>query len=231
MKPNADEPIDRLVREALAREADRPVPSFNPDRTWARLTQELQPEKNRRRPVAWLWAASLTGLLLVIGAGWYLRGQKPIVSGPTFVKTKPVRPSQPAPVVSLEKPEESGLAEQKQPERLSRHAGPVRGVPARLLPPPTGSVPERVDTSAPSQPEVVQVAGGPESPTVVPAAASGPKRRFQVMHINEYQAEEDAQPRLYRTESMVRLGSPPSPDGAVAPPSVQIILPQRHKSN
>ena len=34
-----------------------------------------------------------------------------------------------------------------------------------------------------------------------------PKRRFQVVHENELRAEEEAQPKLYRPDHFVRLGS------------------------
>jgi hypothetical protein len=42
--------------------------------------------------------------------------------------------------------------------------------------------------------------------TTKETAVSAPKRRFQVVHLNELQAEEEIRPTTYRTEGFVRLG-------------------------
>ncbi|WP_324678963.1 hypothetical protein [Hymenobacter sp. GOD-10R] len=62
------EDIDKLFREKLQHHAPAP-----PDYLWAQLEEELQPAK--KRPVMWLYAAAaVVALLLVVGAGWLLRG-------------------------------------------------------------------------------------------------------------------------------------------------------------
>ncbi|OUJ74872.1 hypothetical protein [Hymenobacter crusticola] len=62
------EDIDKLFREKLQHHAPTP-----PAHLWAQLEEELQPAK--KRPVMWLYAAAaVIALLLVVGAGWLLRG-------------------------------------------------------------------------------------------------------------------------------------------------------------
>jgi len=62
------EDIDKLFREKLQHHAPTP-----PDYLWGQLEEELQPAK--KRPVMWLYAAAaVIALLLVVGAGWLLRG-------------------------------------------------------------------------------------------------------------------------------------------------------------
>jgi len=228
MKPNADEPIDQLVRDALGKGADRPLPSFNPEQTWARLNLELQPQKRRWRPAVWWWAASLTGLLLLFGAAWYRQTANSELSDQVKGQnderlSHQSEPEVRQPILPI-KPES---AQKKNPEKIVRHTPVTVERPVIIL----AEEPERVDSLIAQVPKPLeQRVSEPESPAAV--ASSPVKPRFQVMHINEYQAEEDAQPRLYRTQNLVRLGAaePPS-ETAPAPPSMKIVLPQRHKSN
>ncbi|TYZ08384.1 hypothetical protein FY528_13115 [Hymenobacter lutimineralis] len=70
------EDIDKLFRQRLQGHAPTP-----PADLWSRLEAELQPEQ-KKRPVMWLYSmAAAIALLLMVGAGWLLRGPQGPATG------------------------------------------------------------------------------------------------------------------------------------------------------
>ncbi|WP_234735887.1 hypothetical protein [Tellurirhabdus bombi] len=236
MKPTSDEPIDRLVRQALEKGADAPVPSFDAARVWGNLSQELkQPEKQRLAWGRWAVAACVIGALTFF---WLMQPER---EKPTAAITQPsrlqaVRSKQVVPKQeSIAVREPIAVRTKQSPNALATNSSekiPARNAEVVVAPAyqPIASaaemaVPETLSTEQPAQEAIAAVA----SPR-----KSAARKRFRVMHVNEWQVEEETKPKLYRTQGLVRLGTinDPAESGNatknLAPP---LILFKHTKSN
>ncbi|MGF7215566.1 hypothetical protein GGR92_001706 [Spirosoma lacussanchae] len=229
MKQQPDETLDQWVRQALDRLPDGPPPgsAFDPDRVWKQLRPAMQ-----EKPVRWPWwrvggavAACLIGLLLV-WLGLYPRPEPATglarrterQPAPPLAASVPDRPYSPAPEpVSV--PHETAVA----PDRIRKLPTPaVTPVQTTANPQLLETVAEPVaNTNAPeavatTTPALVASAGKPASTSAVVAKT----RRFQVVHLNELQAEDEIRPAPHRTDRLVRLGT-----GAPGPVPVDAVTP------
>jgi hypothetical protein len=190
------------------------------------LRPELQTSTKPRRRV-WVWwaaAACVAGIVL----GWFALNQPQPEPGATVAREK--RPAAPLPIDQQSKPV-------VEPSRVAV------AIPATSRP-SVGRKNER-RVSAPAQSgdrtaPTVALSTEPAADTRLDSTATGkasvaavrsPKRRFQVVHLNELQAEEEIRPTPHRTERFVRLGmgntEAPSPE-AIHP---SISVPISSKSN
>lgn len=228
MNGKPDEHLDQWVRQSLDRLPDAPPPgtAFDRERFWAQLRPELQTSAGPRRRV-WGWwtaAACLAGILL----GWFvLTRPQPERS---VVAAQEKRPDAPKPSAQTSKTviePEPVVRVVLRTSRLSVDRKIVRTVPVPDL---SG------DSTAPT----VAVTSTPTVDTRIDSAAAGkagvavvrsPKRRFQVVHLNELQAEEEIRPGPYRTERFVRLGM--GNTGTSTPEAIHpsLSLPVTSKSN
>lgn len=218
MKQKPDEFPDQWVRQTLSQLPDAPPPgsSFNSDHLWTKLRPELQPvaaPRSQTRLIGWLAAACLGAL--VFGWGWlsYRSAPEPSIA---IVHRK-------APEAHVSPPQHSGLTRAKELDgakrivsaaerpRVAVHthtAQPVRS--ATEVTPPVATA---VALPSPMREDGLTLAEAPAVVDKLPALAvpkvaqMKPKRRFQVVHENELRAEEEAQPKLYRPDHFVRLGS------------------------
>lgn len=62
-------------------------------------------------------------------------------------------------------------------------------------------------------------------------ASATPKRRFRVVHENELRAEEEARPKLYRTDHFVRLGTRRGEEPMPEERRPTLIMSLTHKPN
>ncbi|QKZ11266.1 hypothetical protein [Spirosoma sp. KUDC1026] len=214
MKQKNDELPDEWVRQTLSRLPDAPPPgsSFDAERLWGQLRPELQAKPNRRRAWWWLSAACVSA----VAAGWLvwsLPNGKPGVS-PTDqmatyrAKTDTIsgaRPNQ-----REEIPESAPTLAETHQQKRQRTAVSVQRV-HRLD--NVATVHESSEPEATTQvveTPVILITDAIPAPRKANIAAATPKRRFRVMHENELRAEDEAAPKLYRTDHFVRLGSGPT---------------------
>lgn len=231
MNGKPDEHLDQWVRQSLNRLPDAPPPgtAFDKERLWVQLRPELQPSANPRRRVWGWWAAAacLAGIVL----GWFIVDQP--------------QPEQRVTVAQEKRPDAQSLIDQKskaeiEPERVAGVVSTTSRpyVKKKIL----GTAPVPAPSGEGTAPTVVMssestVNTRPDSTvSTAPARASAvvvslPKRRFQVVHLNELQAEEEIRPGPYRTERFVRLGmgNTGTPMPETSHPSIS--LPINSKSN
>ncbi|MFD2570113.1 hypothetical protein ACFSUS_05665 [Spirosoma soli] len=237
MKQKSDESLDQWVRQSLDRLPDAPPPgsAFDTERLWGQMWPQVAATPiGWQRLAGWWIAACVTGLIL--GVVWI--GQ--------LAENKPLATQKPQllPATPKEKPAMNLTDRQLAQELVShRQVKPVtmHRVAAKQLirtkPQPTVHVTEPIaavaqlvealitpDTAATS------VVAKPVEP-VRTIAAKPASRRFRVVHENELRAEEEARPKLYRSEHFVRLGTGSQRAIDDVRPSSPIILPLTTKTN
>ena len=212
---------DRWVRDWLGQLPDAPPPgsTFDTERLWAQLRPELQADPARRL-AGWAWyvvAACLSGLIL----GWFLLNQ-PADNHKAYIAHNTVKKANP-PFLTGRTPYVATKLTRSEPARSVA----VRRILSLRRERNDSETPKyNVIVPAPEQTEfVVQLPELPAETAMPPIAEklvqsqkpaiaqTRPKHRFQVVHQNELRAEEEARPKLYRTEHFVRIGTvqPDSP--------------------
>lgn len=232
MNGKPDEHLDQWVRQSLDRLRDTPPPgsTFDAERLWGQLQPELQNSPARRRigSVWWAAAACLLGFVLL---GWLWLTQQPVT---TVVDYQPASTGP----VQLEKPairaRESPVAQRGGRSKFAAKRLHL-AEPMVVSKPQTPVQPlEPVETKNQPPVSLAEPTPGVETPVEPPktiTAAATPKRQFQMVHINELVAEEEARPKLYRTEHFVRLGTCSRQESAQNQPSPLIIIPLTKKTN
>jgi hypothetical protein len=211
MNGKPDEHLDEWVRQSLNRLPNTPPPGtqFDAERLWTKMRPELQ-KKPYSRQWGWVWWAAAACLVSAV-LGWLSLNQPkrernhPI----TYVKHRNV------PVAINREPksltENDRLKEvPMRPNYSSRPAS--KQMPKRIAPVPTPVLSS--ETAGPWVAHINEPPMGARADSIRSIApektkekvASAPKRRFQVVHLNELQAEEEIRPTTYRTEGFVRLG-------------------------
>ncbi|SFE17103.1 hypothetical protein [Spirosoma endophyticum] len=239
MKQKPDETLDQWVRQTLSQLPDTPPPgsSFDPARLWAQLHPELQAAPVRRKIgiVWWIAAACLTGLTL----SWFWMNPSPAdrktvavqkidrkedvatASHPTpnwaaeVVNSKTISTEKNRPMVSLK-------IRSRQKQGPDQEVIPVRSKAVKAEPPAI---------ELPAVAEVLPIIEKPVERSKPNVAATALKRRFRVVHENELQAEEEARPKLYRTEHFVRIGTGERSEPAPNENRPALRLPLTHKPN
>ncbi|GAB3772548.1 hypothetical protein GCM10028818_12880 [Spirosoma horti] len=159
------------------------------------------------------WLAAACVAALSVGWLWLIHQS---ASEPTVAVAHKTSPKTQAPAQ-----ERSGSTRADAPDRLKRVASGAGRPHPDLHTHITQKTKLELVTTAPvatstALPTPDDVSALVETPAVVdkfPASAVPkvarvkPKRRFQVVHENELRAEEEAQPKLYRPDHFVRLGS------------------------
>ncbi|MBG8554776.1 hypothetical protein [Hymenobacter guriensis] len=151
------EDIDKLFRQRLQGHAPTP-----PADLWSRLEAELQPEK-KKRPMMWVYSmAAAIALLLMVGAGWLLRGpQSPTTGSETPLAATETPASAPASVMETPAPEASK-------EKMIAQATPSPA-PASTTPEARPAAATRPQASAPA---LVAAASRPARPRSAEASAN-----------------------------------------------------------
>lgn len=192
-----ENPMDDWFRNQLE-DVPETVP-FSTESLWKDI-QTVQ--KTKPRPCYRWIAAACVAVLLLGGFGWFLTQPDPatpeLAQRSTARKAKPANPASPIPKRVLSVP--SPPVESRLPT--------VAKKPAPQVPVPSDSA---VDVLRVTPTEIIAV----ETPVLpLPSSvATRPVKRFRVLHANDVQAQQDAQPKLYRSEGFVRLG-PPAADSA-----------------
>ncbi|WP_345264791.1 hypothetical protein [Nibrella viscosa] len=244
----SSEDIDPLVRQAFQSLPDTPPPgsSFDSQRLWSQLNHELHPAKPARRLAGWWWMAGM--LFLLAGLGWYIgTGPSPgNENGTAVVQQGPKQPS-----VSVGAT--SGGIEEARPVGRNSVSAPAPSLHPKPLTAqhPPATTRQRVEAVAIRTPE----SPSPENPAPIPAQelvatrepgsdltspgvepkpvartlAKAAKPRFRVVHINEWQTEEDVKTSLRRNEGLVRLGTGGHSADRPESPQLQISISQRIK--
>lgn len=211
MNGRPDEPLDQWVRQSLDRLPDAPPPgtTFDAERLWTHIRPELKKTTHRRQR-GWVWwaaAACLVGAVL----GWLsLNQQSPERSradihakypdAPMAINREPQNPA------GFDRTERRLVRKNRSSEPSSvRNTEPSAPVPTPVL--STKAVAESVTRATePLTGADVDSTALMATDVVKATVVSAPKRRFQVVHLNELRAEEEIRPAPYRTERFVRLG-------------------------
>lgn len=230
---------DEWIRQMLNRLPDAPPPgsSFDSERLWTQLRPELQQAPVHRR-IGWAWwaaAACLTGLALSpLLWNQPVKIQKQVATyGRIQSSEKPTAGLQKHKVIDKITLSEPVLAA-KSGRKLQHHnsdnqkdssnqpfvtpaSEPVEMI--AMLPEPTTLV---------NLPSVTEKLPESHKTNVVTGTS---KRRFRVMHENELRAEEEAAPKLYRTDNFVRLGTGQRDSDPSDSRQPTLIMPLTTKSN
>ena len=211
MNGKPDEHLDEWVRQSLNRLPNTPPPGtqFDAGRLWTKMRPELQ-KKPYSRQWGWVWwaaAACLVGAVL----GWLSLNQ-PLGERSSSI-THVMRPS--APVAINREPDSVAKNDRlkEMPVRPNYSSRPASKQMEKQVSPVSGPVLPS-ETAEPSVAYTKESLVGAHADSVrstepektKEAVANAPKRRFQVVHLNELQAEEEIQLTAYRTEGFVRLG-------------------------
>ncbi|OZI06243.1 hypothetical protein BWI93_20720 [Siphonobacter sp. BAB-5385] len=196
-----ENPMDDWFRNQLE-DVPETVP-FSTESLWKDIQTA---QKARPRPYYRWVAAACVAVLLLGGLGWFLTQPDPVASTPELAQrstprtTAPAKPATPTPKRVLLVPVPSTPVK----SRLAT----VTKKPAPQVTVPRDSA---VDVLSVTPTEIIAV----ETPVLpLPSSvATRPVKRFRVLHANDVQAQQDAQPKLYRSEGFVRLG-PPAADSA-----------------
>ncbi|WP_420148105.1 hypothetical protein [Spirosoma sp.] len=216
MKQKPDEMPDAWVRQSLRQLPDAPPPdsAFDSERLWAQLRPELQARPVRRR-MRWIWlaAACLAGLVL----SWFFwqnpHTDQPVVATHHFLPKPSVKASGKA--KSLDKADTLvPVFAQRSRQKTSRqptekqYVAPQASTHVASVSHPIiqdVAVPLADSTATTIEPSLVAEKTMERSKPNVTTVK--PKRRFRLMHENELRAEEEAAPKIYRTDHFVRIGS------------------------
>ncbi|WP_420153489.1 hypothetical protein [Siphonobacter sp.] len=194
-----ENPMDDWFRNQLE-DVPETVP-FSTESLWKDIQTA---QKTKPRPYYHWVAAACVAVLLLGGLGWFLTQPDPVVSAPELTQRSTPRTTAPA-----------KLAMPISKRVLSMPTTPTSNRLARLAKKPAPPVPvprdSAVDVLSVTPMEIIAV----ETPVLpLPSSvATRPIKRFRVLHANDVQAQQDAQPKLYRSEGFVRLG-PPAADSA-----------------
>ena len=210
MNGKPDEHFDQWVRQSLDKLPDAPPPGtrFDAGRLWNQLQPELHKSATHRRFgwIGWVAAACTVGLL-----GWFWTNQQPDSTDRT---SSVKRPNGPVAIRSQHRATaRNGLSESVGVTKIRRPFWPsarrqerITSVLPTVLPDnePAQSVAAVADLllvldtsfTLSIQPKPAQITA------VIPL-----KRRFQVVHLNELQAEEAIRPSPHKTDRFVRLGT------------------------
>jgi hypothetical protein len=212
MKQKPDETLDHWVRQSLSQLPDAPPPgsSFDPEHLWAQLRPDVQAAPARRR-MGWAWwvvAACLAGLTV----SWFLQpkpaNNKAVIAHGTRRNTNAQmehrQKSDPVAEMAVARPVFSRKRPVPEPIIATNH----KETPIQQVTPS----PEQVIEANPQTPELSTVADVTPITEKLPepkpnVAVIAPKHQFRVVHENELRAEEEARPKLYRTEHFVRVGT------------------------
>jgi hypothetical protein len=221
---------DKFFKTALDALPDAPPPGtvFDADALWADLDRQLRPR--RRFRAGWLAAACGLLTLLVGLGGWFLVSEK--------------KPGAPAGRLTEEPIRRAG----KRVEAPGNEVFKNPLVAKRVVSPPRRATPRRGTTPVPPVPDVPKALVAEAAPEAVSIPAPEPeisshseavvrlpakpvfsekklvesKPRFRVVPANELLAEEEARPKLHRSEGTARvtLGyrATPEPTPAAPPP-------------
>lgn len=225
MKQKPDETLDQWVRQSINQLPDTPPPgsSFDSERLWTQLRPQLQAQPVRRRN-RWVWlaAACLTALVLSWFVWQKLSARQPLVA--TYHHLPKTSDVQPKKVEPLDKrtTSEPALAEKPQRKFKSNTFDNQKFNTKNLINAASVSHPLAQDVAAQVPDSAALTIGTPvvEKPTErnkPNVAITKPKRRFRVMHENELRAEEEAAPKLYRTDHFVRIGTERSDEPITEP--------------
>lgn len=223
---------DEWVRQLLSQLPDTPPPSssFDSARLWTQLRPEVRARPARRWVGWWLAAACLTGL--VIGwLVWPLQNNEPKTAAiqqrqpdrlpGLSTQSKPmVEVREAAPVVV--RTYQPGTQPDARPDQPVHRPADVTSVPEPTEPEPIAQVVEQ-----PVLPVATPVVENLPEPHQANVAATTPKRRFRVMHENELRTEDEAVPKLYRTDSFVRLGTGQRSDYVTDNRQSALVMPLR----
>ncbi len=239
MKQKPDETPDQWVRQSLSQLSDTPPPgsSFDPERVWGQLRPELQAAPSHRRVGGawWAVAACLGGLVV----GWFWVNQSS--DDDTEVVAHRTERRADAPVIIHDKPKsadkiaapKSVVSEDRRPGLALRIQSQRKETPkeksAPRMPEPIETVPQTSDLQIVAEvPPVVEKRPELSKPNVATTTA---KRRFRVVHENELRAEEEARPKLYRTDHFVRLGTGQSEELVPDEDRPTLLMPLTNKPN
>lgn len=230
MKQKPDETLDSWVRQSLQQLPDT-SPSgstFDPERLWSQLRPELQATPSRRTisTTWWVAAAWLAGLTL----GWFWLRQSE-ENHSTNVTRNMLR-SVDTPRVSYQdkKPAIEAVSEKSafsdntsaQLRLKTRHRSRVSAVVETPSQPDESVEVITQNHEVPLPAEMPLIIEKPTEHSKPNVAVVAPKRRFRVMHENELRAEE-VQPKLYRPDHFVRLGTGRSEEAIPEPHSSDLI--------
>ncbi|CAN5583841.1 hypothetical protein BH09BAC4_BH09BAC4_00490 [soil metagenome] len=234
MKQKPDETLDQWVRQTLSQLPDAPPPGspFDSERLWPQVRSELQAAPTRRKIGLgwWIAAACLAGSML----GWFWMHQA-TADRKTVIVHKIDRKSD-VPIVNRSNPDL--VAKAVSPNVISKKKH-------RLI--VSLKIPVNQQESLEQKPELLRIEAKPQTielPVVAEAspvvdksverskpnvAATSHKRRFRVVHENELQAEEEARPKLYRTDHFVRIGTGErsEPTSSETHPALRLPLTQK----
>ncbi|PQA56292.1 hypothetical protein [Siphonobacter curvatus] len=194
-----ENPMDDWFRNQLE-EVPETVP-FSTESLWKDIQTA---QKTKPRPYYRWVAAACVAVLVLAGLSWFLTQPDPVAATPELAQrstprtTAPAKPAMPTPKRVLSVP----------PTLVTSRLATVTKKPALQVPVPRDSA---VDVLNVTPTELIAV----ETPVLpLPSSvATRPVKRFRVLHANDVQAQQDAQPKLYRSEGFVRLG-PPAADSA-----------------
>lgn len=219
-----NESVDQLIRQALAALPDTPPPEvpFEAEALWKNLHTELHPKPRWRG--GWWVAAGV--VLALIGVGAYVLAPVPAPpNARTLLAARSVGKVPPrqirVPIAPVPRVEAAAIGRKLVPPRSRPTPGPLpEDVPRVAAAEPVSAETEPVP-AAPEPLPVAEVAGGvpPATPSPVPL-----RPRFRVVHANELRAEEEARPKLYRSEAWVRFGYPTELGGGELPTIKPIIF-------
>ncbi|AKD57530.1 hypothetical protein [Spirosoma radiotolerans] len=238
MKQKPDESPDQWIRQTLNQLPDAPPPgsSFNPDQLWAALRPELQPASRPQTRLMW-WMAAACVAALVSGWFWsiYQSTPEPTVAHrhPAIIQLLPQQHSNSTRADELNRSKRVVLEAERPRVALHTHSlQQVRAKPVTTAPIATSaalpsSIPDDALTLVETPTVVDKLPDVPRQKVI----GARPKRRFQVIHENELRAEEEAQPKLYRPDHFVRLGTgqtnEPSPEAS----RPTLLMPLTNKPN
>lgn len=228
MKQQPDETLDQWVRQSLDRLPDGPPPgsAFDPDRVWKQLRPAMQ-----EKPVRWPWwrvGGAVAACLIAVLVVWLSVNPRPESATGLARRTQERQPAPPATASAPVRTYRPAPARVPVPGEVAVASERIRKSPAPAVAPvQTTADPQLPETRA----EPVATINAPEAvvhttPAVVasagkPASTSAARtRRFQVVHLNELQTEDEIRPTPHRTDRFVRLGT-----GAPGPAPVDAATP------
>ncbi|MBB5282237.1 hypothetical protein HNQ92_000358 [Rhabdobacter roseus] len=197
--------LDELFRGNARYLADQPPRGFDQEAVWQQLQTQLPLRPRRRKwPIAWVAAAAVVALTVLVGGVWVLWPEPGTL--PVAQPQVPKYPASPAPSQVPVAPGTLAAATTKQHSQV-----PARQVPSApepkaeaIVPPPSTPAEVPAGVAPPEVAEVLAEAGSAEGTLVVKKPE---KPRFRVVHVNELRAPEVPQTPS-RLHVAVRIGLP-----------------------